>query len=167
MGEREECIEERQQQSAYSPGTVRDDESVARFVLRSEHFAPDGELAPAAFPVQDFLEPRRGGLSLARLGHMSREEVCQRAEASADGTNDRPTQGMAVAKTWAIRAIRSKSGARLFCVVDDGQRDFHAHAVAHLADRRSGSRSSARRARMLLMQAFALHRQARPGDRAR
>ena len=156
MGEREECIEELQEQSVYSPGTVRDDESLARFVLRREHFAPDGELATAAFPVQDFLEPHRGGLSLARLGHMSREEVLQRAEASADGPSDRRATDVAVANTRAIRAIRSKSGARLFCVVDDGLPDFRAHAVARLADRRSASRSAARRARMLLMQAFAL-----------
>ena len=155
MDEREECLEERKQQSVYSPGTVRDDESLARFISRSEYIAQDGKLATAAFSVQDFLEPHRGGLSLARLGHMSRAEIRQRAEASADGTNDRPTKGMAVAETQAIRAIHS-NGARLFCVVDDGLPDFRAHAVSHLADRRSASRSSARRARMLLMQTFAL-----------
>ena len=155
MGEHEECLEERRQQSVYSPGTVRDDESLARFVSRSEHFAPDGELATAAFPVQDFLEPRRGGLSLARLGHMSREEVLQRAEASAGGTSDKPTNRMAVARTQTIRALRSK-GARLFCVVDNGLLDFRAHAAAHLADGGPVSRSSVRRARMHLMQAFTL-----------
>ena len=155
MGNREECLEERRQQSVYSPGIVRDDESLARFVSRSEYFAPDGKLATAVFPVQDFLEPRRGGLSLARLDHMSREEIRQRAEASADHANGGPTNSMAVAKTQRIRALRSND-ARLFCVVDDGLLDFHAHAVTHLADRRSASRSSARRARMLLMQAFSL-----------
>lgn len=155
MGERDECVEERQPQSVHSPGTVRDDESLARFVSRSEHFAADGELATAAFPVKHFLEPHHGGLSLARLGHMSREEVRQRAEALADGTTRGSTRRMAVTKTQAIRAIRS-SGARLFCVVDNGLPDFHAHAAAHLADRRSATRSSVRRDRMLLMQAFVL-----------
>ena len=152
MGDREECPEERRLQSVYSPGTVRDDENLARFVSRSEHFAADGELAPAAFPVQDFLEPRRGGLSLARLGYMSKEEILQRAVA---GTSDKPTKRMAVAKAQAIRALRSKD-TRLFCVVDDGLQDFRAHATTHLADGRRASQSSARRARMLLMQAFTL-----------
>lgn len=152
MGNREECLEERQQQSVHSPGTVRDDEDLARFVSRSEHFAADGELAPAAFPVQDFLEPRRGGLSLARLGYMLREEILQRATV---GMSDKPTNRMAVAKVRALRALRSK-GARLFCVVDDGLQDFRAHATTHLADDRLASQSSARRARMLLMQAFTL-----------
>ena len=64
---------------------------------------------------------------------MSREEVLQRAEASAGGAGDKPTNRMAVAKTQTIRALRSKD-ARLFCVVDNGLLDFRAHAAAHLAD---------------------------------
>lgn len=155
MGEREECIEERHQQSLHSPGIIGDEENLARFVSRSEHIGPDGELAPTAFPTQDFLEPHRGGLSLARLRHMSGEEVRQRAEASAGGTIDRPIKDMAVAETRAIRAIRSK-GARLFCVVDDGQPNFRAHAAARLADHQSANKSSVRRDRKLLMRAFVL-----------
>lgn len=155
MGDREECPEERRQQSVHSPGTVSDDEDLARFVSRSEYIGPDGGLATAAFTVQDFLEPHRGGLSLARLDGMSKEEIRQRAEASADGTIGGQTNRMAVAKTLAIRAICSK-GARLFCVVDDGLPDFRAHATTHLADGRRVNRSSARRARRLLMQAFTL-----------
>ena len=155
MGDCEECIEERRQQRACSPGTVDDEENVARFVLHSSHVAPDGELAPAAFSVQDFMEQHRGGLSLARLDHMSTEEVRRRAKALPDRTTGAPTKRMAVAKTQAIRAMRS-SGARLFCVVDDGLPDFHAHAIAHLADRQLASPSSVRRDRKILMRAFAL-----------
>ena len=62
---------------------------------------------------------------------------------------------MAVAKTQAIRTIRS-NGTRLFCVLDDGLPEFHAHAVVHLADRQSASRSSVKRHRDRLMRAFAL-----------
>lgn len=155
MGDCEECIEERQRQRACSPGTVGDEENLARFVLRSDHVAPDGELAPAAFPAQDFMEQHRGGLSLARLDHMSMEEVRGRARALPDITTGKSTKRMAVAKTQAIRAIRS-SGARLFCVVDDGLPEFHAHAVVRLADRQSASRSSVKRHRDRLMRAFAL-----------
>ena len=60
----EECVEENQQQSDHHAfGTVRDEERLARFVWRSDHLAADGELAPAAFPVQDLLEQNRGGLT--------------------------------------------------------------------------------------------------------
>ena len=155
MGEREECIEERHQQSVHSPGTVRDDESLARFVSRREYLAPDGGLAPTAFSTQDFLEPHRGGLSLARLDHMSGEDIRRRAEGTADGTIGGPIKQMAVAQTEAIRAIRS-NGARLFCVVDDGQPGFRAHAALHLADHQSANKSSVRRDRKLLVQAFVL-----------
>lgn len=54
MGDCEECIEERRRQSVYSPGTVRDDESLARFVSRSEHFSPDGELDLLPFLYRTF-----------------------------------------------------------------------------------------------------------------
>ena len=59
MGDCEECTEELQQQRACSPGTVGDEENLARFVLHSDHVAPDGELAPAAFPVRDFMEQHK------------------------------------------------------------------------------------------------------------
>ena len=155
MGDCEECIEERRQQRACSPGTVDDEENLARFVLHSSHVAPDGELAPAAFSVQEFMEQRRGGPSLARLDHMSTEEVRGRVKALPDRTTGAPTKRMAVAKAQAIRAMRS-GGARLFCVVDDGLPDYHAHAAVRLADRQSASRSSVRRERKILMRAFAL-----------
>ena len=60
----EECIEESKQQSPHSPGTVGDEERLARFIWRSDHLAQDGELAPAAFPVQDFLDTSRGACRL-------------------------------------------------------------------------------------------------------
>ena len=148
----EECIEEDEQQSSHSPGTVRDEETLARFIWRSDHLAEDGELAPAAFPVQDFLDLSRGGLSVARLDHMTAVEIRRHAALVGDG-NATTARGRAVAETKDIRAIRAND-ARVFCVLDDGQPDFPAHAATRLADMRGVSRSSARRVRNLLMRVF-------------
>ena len=52
MGEHEECLEERRQQSVYSPGTVRDDESLARFVSRSEHLHRTASSQRPPFPYR-------------------------------------------------------------------------------------------------------------------
>ena len=151
----EECVEENQQQSDHhSFGTVRDEERLARFVWRSDHLAGDGELAPAAFPVQDLLEHSRGGLSVARLEHMTGEEVRRRVDALVDSTSAHRTKGLAVAEAKGIRAIR-KSGVRQLCVIDDGLPDFQAHAVTRLANHQSMSRSSVRRVRERLMHTFA------------
>ena len=144
----EECIEENQQQSPHSPGTVRNEEKLARFVQRSDHLTEDGALAPAAFPVQDLLNPSRGGLSVARVDHMTREEVRRRTSANQ-------IQDMAVAEAKAVRAIRENS-ARIFCVLDGGEPDFQAHAVVRLAAHLSLTPSSARRVRRQLMHTFAI-----------
>ena len=151
----EECIEENERQSIHSPSTVRDEERLARFVWRSEHLAEDGNLAPAAFPVQDFLEHHRGGLSVARLDHMTPVEVRRQMSALVARTNAKKAKGMAVAKTGAIRAMRNKSGDRVFCVIDAGLPDFRAHAATRLADHQSMNRSSVRRVRKQLMRSFA------------
>ena len=155
----EECIEENQQQSVHSPGIVRDEERLARFVWRSDHLAEGGALAPAAFSVQEFLDPSRGGLSVARLDHMTREEARKRVDAFVDSTSANQIKGIAVAETKIVRAIR-KSNARIFCVLDDGQSDFRAHAVIRLADHLSPTLSSVRRVRRQLMHTFAFQ----PGD---
>ena len=151
----EECIEEKQRQSVHSPGIVRDEERLARFVWRSEHLAEDGNLAPAAFPVQDFLEHRRGGLSVARLDHMTPVELRRQMGILVTRTNAKKSKGMAVAEKRAVRAIRNKSGARVFCVIDAGLPDFQAHAATRLADHESMNRSSMRRVRKQLMRSFA------------
>lgn len=150
----EECTEENEQQSSHSPGTVRDEERLVRFIWRSDHLAEDGELAPAAFPVKDFLDCSRGGLSVARLNHMTTTELRRHADLIGSGSA-KTVKGMAVAETRSIRAIRN-DGARMFCVVDDGKPDFQAHAVTRLADSHGMNRSSVRRIRQQLMRSFSL-----------
>ena len=154
----EECSEEKEQQSRHSPGTVGDEERLARFILRNDHLAEDGELAPAAFPTQDFLDHSRGSLSVGRLDHMTPNEI-RRPEALLGGDSGKTLKGMAVAETTGVRAIRT-DGARAFCVVDDGTPSFHAHAAIRLAHQRGMSRSSVRRVRHKLMRVFSF----RPSD---
>lgn len=149
----EECIEENEQQSSYSPGIVRDEERLARFISRREHLAGDGELAPAAFPVQDFLDRGRGGLSVARLVHMMPTDVQRHVHALAGSGSTKTAKGMAVAETRDVRTIRM-AGARTFCVVDDGKPDFQAHASVHLATGQGMTQSSVRRVRKELMHSF-------------
>ena len=158
MGPMEECSEEKEQQSRHSPGTVGDGERLARLIWRSEHFGADGKLVPAAFPTQDFLDHSRGGLSLARLDHMTHTEI-RRPDALLGGGSGKALKGMAVAETTGVRAIRT-DGARAFCVVDDGTPAFRAHAAIRLAHQRGMSRSSVRRVRHKLMRVFSF----RPSD---
>ena len=158
MDPMEECSEENEQQSCHSPGTVGDEESLARVIWRGDHLAEDGELAPAAFPTQDFLDRSRGGLSVARLEHMMAHESQWLGALLGAGSGKR-LKGMAVAGTDDVRAIRT-DGARAFCVVDDGTADFRAHAAIRLARERRINRSSVRRVRHKLMQVFSF----RPSD---
>lgn len=155
----EECVEENERQSHHSPGVIRDEERLARFIWRREHVADDGKLAPAAFPVADLLDRGRGGLSVARLGHMMPSDVQRQIDAFVGRVGNegaKTAKGMAVAETRDIRAIRTDS-VRTFCVVDDGRPDFQAHAairLARLAECRGMTRSSVRRVRHQLMRFF-------------
>ena len=147
-----ECSEENEQQSLYSPGTVGDEEPLARFIWRDDHLAEDGQLAPAAFSVKEFLDDSRGGLSVARLDYMTADEI-QRPAALLGPERAKMVKGRAVAETTVVRAIR-KEGLRVFCVVDDGKPNCHAHAATRLAEKRCMSRSAVRRVRAQLMRTF-------------
>lgn len=48
-----------------------DCEELGRFLYRDDHLTPDGDVAPAALPTTDLLDPSREGLSLARLFHLT------------------------------------------------------------------------------------------------
>ena len=152
-GSTEECPEEKRTQSAYSPGTVRDGEALARFIYRDDHIGDDGLLAPAALPVKDLLEPDRRGLSVARSQHMTMEELGARAGKLQSGTQ---VARYGAAQAGAVRETTADDTSRAFCVVDAGERDFPAHALIRLDNPKVWTPSSVRRLRRALLRIFTL-----------
>ena len=162
LGAGTECLEEQTPQSEDSPGIVCDGERLGRFIYRTDHVAADGALAPAALPSQDLLEPCRQGLSLARIDHMDPVEIRRRAKQfdTNSEANEHPT--LAIARAHDIRCLRTESGRRSFCVIDDARPDFKAHALVRPADRAAHSRSSIKRLRRKLLELFAVCRDRDP-----
>ncbi len=109
----------------------------------------DGHLAPAAFPIRDMMDAQRRGVSVARLDHMTSEDIQQRLVAPA-----RRFTGCAVTVTRLLRALRSPDGRRSICVVDDAQVGFDAHALVRLAYREGNDKASVRRLRERLLAQF-------------
>ena len=146
-----ECPEEKTARSSLSPGPVLDWEELGRFLYRDDHFTPDGDVAPAALPTTDLLDPSREGLSLGRLFHLTAQDIrCFGAEYEGRHPANR-FYGLGVVLTASGRQLLTKHGRRELCVVDDARDGFPAHALVQLADRGAYNKSSVRRLRSRLL----------------
>jgi hypothetical protein len=123
-----DCPAEREQQSEHSPGIVGNREQLARIVYHRDHLeAGTGRLTPGAIRISD-LEVR--GLSLARLRHITAEELQLRGEEFAARRQENRLEGVGVATARQVRSLRDGEGRQALCVIDDGKPDFRAHAIA-------------------------------------
>ena len=147
-----ECHEELSAQSDSPYGMVTDSESLGRMIYRTDQIK-NGSLTPAAFPIKDLTDPNRGGMSVARLNHMSQQDRVAQIK-TFESNPENKIQGIAVAKTLEIRNLRSICGQRLFCVIDDAKTDFEAHALLRLENK---NMSAPRRARKTLMDLIQIH----------
>lgn len=120
---------ELQQQSDHSPGVVRDEERLARVVLPEHLDRTTGGLKPTAFRIDDLMDPARG-LSLVRMAHTTVDELGRHAARLMSRRPDRSAEGVVVAETASIRAIRDDNQHRALCVLDDGDVELQAHAIA-------------------------------------
>lgn len=129
------CAAEQSIQSTLTErGVVLDKERVARLVYWSGHTDDNGDLSTGAIPSDDFLKPARGGWSVTRI------DVAPTGWADALGGQhavrrpDYAYQGYFSALVREVRDIKTKSGERVFCVVDDGTNDDPHHALVTVSD---------------------------------
>lgn len=129
------CPAERTQQSTHSPGIVEDTENLGRIIIAPEHVdTATGELKPGAFRIDDL---KTRGLSLVRLEHASEQQIQDRADQLAARREESSFEGLAVGSTKQVRSFRDNEDRQFLCVIDDGEENFPAHAMA----RRSADQS--------------------------
>ena len=97
----DECHEELSAQSDSPYGVVTDNEFLGRMIYRDDQIK-SGSLTPAAFPIQDLTDSNRGGISVARLNHMSQQDRVAQIE-TFESNPENKIQGIAVAKTLEIQ----------------------------------------------------------------
>lgn len=129
-----DCPEELEKQCCHSPGPVIPGERVSRTITSNDIDAETGEVSPRAFPVRDLMER---GFSLDRLAHIDQPRLAERAKALAEQAPGRTLKGVMVANVNSIRAFRDSADRQALCVLDAGQADNAAHAIAI----RSGTQS--------------------------
>lgn len=121
------CPEELCQQSKHSPGIVENEEDIARIVIAPEHIdTATRELKPGAFRIQHL----KGGLSLVRMQHADQQSVESRAVALAERRDELTVEGLGITVACEIRSLRDEEERQALCVLDDGEEDFPAHAMA-------------------------------------
>ena len=153
-----ECPEEKLAHSSLSPGPVLDCEQLGRFLYRNDHLTADGDVAPAALPITDLLDPSREGLSVGRLFHLTASDI-RCLVADYEGRHPANTfYGFGVVLTARLRQLLSIHGRRALCVIDDAQDGFPAHALLQLSDRRAYDKGSVRRLRSRLLDLITVRR---------
>lgn len=115
--------------SAHSPGPVRNEELLGRFVMDPQHLEDDTGRIKETF----FSDAFNGGASTHRLSHLTSDALhaLGRAKAASDqqGGNGRPPRpyvsyfGYQVLKVSWLRSVQARSR-----VYDTARQDMHAHA---------------------------------------
>ena len=149
-----ECPEEATAQSVSGLGPVLDGEELGRFLYRDDHLTADGYLTPAALPTNDLLDPRRAGISVGRLDHLTADDIRCLFVARERRTPPNGFRGCGVAVTANVRDLRADDGRRELCVVDDATDGFDAHALVRLANPGAYTKASVRRLRGRLLDLF-------------
>ena len=155
LADERECPEEAEAQAPCGPGRVSDGEELGRLLFRECYLTPDGFLAPAALPTADLIEPQRKGLSVARLAHLSDNELRRQIAVRERRNPKNRFIGMGIAMTSGVRSLRTADGRREVCVVDDPLKGYCSHALLRLANAGTYSPGSVRRIRERLIELFA------------
>lgn len=145
-----ECPEEQLPQSKSPFGKMANGETLGRFVYRRDWIDDYGNLTPAAFAVQDLLNPERRGISLVRLDKISDDETLEWKDDFRKNSDFDFIQ-VARAKTFEIRNLQTEYGTRAFCVIDDAVCGFLAHALLRLEHRERWTKGGVRRTRESLL----------------
>ena len=151
-----ECPEEKYVQSELSPGTVKNQEKLGRFLYSKDHINEQGGIGPAAFQIDDLIKPERKGISVIRLDVIDPVELLKIESDFFARIKGIQNLNLCVATTKEIRDIRIGS-RRAFCVVDDAEPNCKAHAIIRLEYMASYNRQTIRRIRHLLIEKFSIN----------
>lgn len=127
------CLGEISLQSPHSPSTVEDGETLIKILYSPDHVKSDGSISLAAIQRKDLegsgVEGK--GVSVARLNFSSPEDLRSKILDPALKNNiDRQEAGVLIAMCSSIRSLHDpKTGARLYCVIDDGTPSIAFHAL--------------------------------------
>jgi hypothetical protein len=124
-----DCPLEYEQQSEHSRGgLVEDPERLGRLIYHDEQVDDaTGELKSGAFQMNEFLDAKRRGASVARVDRSNAHELRCLAEKFV-------ARGLGVSPALHVRQVSDSANRRVFCVVDDGQLGYEAHALINRAE---------------------------------
>ncbi|NDA63121.1 MAG: hypothetical protein EBX50_13940 [Chitinophagia bacterium] len=127
---------EQNSQSQFSPGLVRDDESLARLQFHPEHIK-DGQVIETAISIQDLTDR---GYSIARKVHIIPDTFAENARRMMEKVPEqRSGVQVSVFETSKIRELKFNDTERAFVVVDDALENDIAHACVLSAYERKSS----------------------------
>ena len=131
------CPKELSKQSEFSPDKVHDKETLV-YLLIDPRQIKDGELTSTAFSKKEL---KQGTLSICRAGYSTAEDAKRNIfEPQFNKNSERKLVGAYKAICLNVRTIYAtnrntqQSAGRAFCVIDDGERNFPAHAVLAYSD---------------------------------
>lgn len=149
------CPGELAKQSQFSPdppGTVRDDEVIAKVVIAPEHLdAESGEIKHALIKKDDL---KSNGTSVVRLHFSSKDEIKRLGEGLSSRRPENIFMGVICANVGAIRKIQNIHGKQALCVHDDGKIDFRSHALIFSSTQQTDG--NIRKIRKMLLDTFGL-----------
>lgn len=123
-----DCICENFLTSKHSPGKVRDDEQLSRFVFSPIHVGKKGIL-PAVFSHTFTV-----GCSIQRESIVSEAELINFVKDFLNGKADRSWHGVLIADNKVLRDYTmDNSDRRAFCIYDTAEKHNPAHGEIHQA----------------------------------
>ena len=145
-------ILESSQQSVYSPGPVKDEESLLRAVFVPDHINSNGQLINAAIPCDDLFYPNRG-FSVQRKQYLCRARFEDLINGYIERNPlNRRLHGIGILNCHDIRTIKDDNEKQALVVIDDAQSTKdQAHAVI-LVNNETYKRSYVKKLRSRLIQ---------------
>jgi hypothetical protein len=131
-----DCPLEHEQQSEHSRGgLVEDAERLGRLIYHDEQVDDaTGELKSGAFQMDEFLDGTRRGASVARVDRSNAHELRCLADKFVARGRERWVRGLGVSPALHVRQVSDSANRRVFCVVDDGQLGYEAHALINRSE---------------------------------
>ena len=140
--------DELRQQSAYSPGVVKDEEELLRIIFYPEHIV-DNIVQPSAIALDDL---RSRGFSVDRRPYIQ-QDILQQNVANLRNRQQEVRQVGYIAQLEgrAVRNIQDNNAERAFIVIDTAHEKNIAHASIYSARPRTDAHLRRLRNRLLVL----------------
>ena len=126
--------DEQAPQSTFSPGVVKDEETLLRWHFHPEHFR-DGKILPSAITTTDLKEK---GLSIDRHQYTSKARIENEIEQmQTRSPGQREFALLCRFSCYQVRALQDTEEDRSFVVIDEALKENKAHASVYSAKDRS------------------------------